>query len=582
MFLAEFHANVRNTRAATTQRRQLRSTRKAGILADNRQNTRDAPLVLRTPRSVAEAVRDIATRHGSSVILSWTSKHAVHFVLPGDAAAAGATLQKSGWPLWPIAENSLAVQLSPRLLGQLTTWLEGEEQAVVKARALRSGELAVYGAPSPGMMKRFVIRGQWARDPVLVLAGELVEDTLVTGHRAVLRADTVVVGLAPTLATLAYNREHLGLSGRVFRDKQTFRVTVHRPAVSKEFHRVGGKGFDPYKSADRDGNGDGEPEYLLALCRADKPTLTSASTAITVALKATVRKIEALDKAAQAALESRLVTAVGAKRARIDARLIGGAGRRALINAANLAHGSRRVRRECACYVFNTQRLNSSMSNNAKKFFKDNFLDTFGVCAVARDGVWLLTNAEMCQIADRVVAMAGFGSDGGRVVSEIDRLNRELNVLTPLFPPEPIDPLAPPRLPTLAVPTHPQLKAAHDRFVEAHAASSGEAAKSHRNRIESGEYSSDLTWLEYRRQVAEWEASKRRIQVAWDSRRSQWVRRLSTYKGSLGRRPKLVAVANDTAETTGGRLDADDIADGKSDQNDVHLLPSIDVILRSR
>ena len=504
--LARYHAHLRVSEKALQQRQRLAGERMAQTVAGNRKSTAAAAVLLKTAAQVKAAVAEIGGRNGSQVILTWSPAQDCFWEIPDKGGEELIdSLQVVGMTVWPGNDKSLKVRVPAVMLEQLSGWIAQQRTAArTLAGGKPQGERPLYFV-SKQAKRRYLSTGHWGYQPEVILAGELGFETGPRSKRAVLTVDSIVVGAAPTRATLAYNRMRWGLLGRVIRRDSSFTVTLHRPKTIRMMGGKSGPGFDPYGGLGADKAGGGEAGYLRMLLGSSEAEIKALNESVATYMQTAVKKTTAILPAVTLLrLEQGLISQVGNKQAKIDARTIGGAGMRALAGVHRLAEGSARLYPDGALYGYNFAVMESSLSPKGRALFDSEIRNRVLVFVVARDGIWLMSSRELCELAEKALPRAGFYSKGDRKPLVPTDRDPEVFVFEPSLPPAPRDPKAPLLPVAIVEPDDADGQAACRRHTTQQAAAYQAALELHRQNIKKGVYKADTAWREFQQATDEW------------------------------------------------------------------------------
>jgi len=504
--LARYHSNLRTADRARVARERLVAEQMAKTISRNRQATRAMPEVLKNPAQTQAAVEAIATRNGSRLILAWSPGEDCYWPVPSDAPdSLTDSLQAAGLTAWPDSERSLQVQVDGPMLQQLVEWIiEQRRDAGKLSGGTPQGERPLYFM-SKQAKNRFLSSGHWLQEPEVILAGELGLESKSGGSRVVLTVDSIVVAVNPTLATLVHNRKHWGLLGRVIRREKSFPVTLHRPRTIRLMGGKIGPPFNPYASVGTDKAGGGEDGYLRILAGGDEAAIKSLNESVASHMQSEVKKTQTILPAVTLPrLQQGLIPLVGNKQAQVDARTIGGTGLRALQGAHRLSVATARLYPNGALYAYNITIMHTSLSAKGWGLFNSEIRDRVLMFVVARDGIWLLSSLELCEVAEKVLPRAGFYTKGGRKPQVPTDRDPDVAVFEPSLPWAPTDPKAPPAPVAIVEPADADGQAACRQHAIEQAAAYQRALQIHRQNITNGAYKSDNDWRSYQQAMTEW------------------------------------------------------------------------------
>lgn len=574
--LANYHAHLRSSGKARQERQRLGDERTSQTVTKNRKSTAAAPALLKTAAQLKAAVDELGSRNGSRIILAWNPTHDCFWRASDKGAVEQVDpLQAVGMSLWPGNDNSLKVQVPSVILEQLTAWIGEQRQAARKLAGEKpQGERPLYFV-SKQARRRFLTTGHWGFQPEVIVAGELGMDTGPSSGRPVLTVDAVAVGVAPTRATLAYNRKHWGLLGRVIRGDGSFAVTLHQPKTIRLMGGQEGPEFDPYGGLGADKSGGGELGYLRMLLHSSEADIKTINESITARMRAAVKKTGAILPAVTLArLEQGLVSQVGNKQAKIDARTIGGAGIRSLVGVLRLAEGSSRLYSDGALYAYNFAAMGTSLSRKGRSLFDSEIRNRILVFVVARDGIWLMSSRELCELAEKALPRAGFYSTGNRKPLVPADRDPDVLVFEPSVPPAPLDPKAP-RVPVPIVePDDADGQAACRKHVAQRAAAYQAALETHHQNIKNGVYKADTAWREFQQATAEWERFKAATEQQLMLRKKRLGQSIKLREEQHPLWNQLARSAFDGVKGRAGRAEKN-VANGVTVPRDCALLPVI-------
>jgi len=581
--LARYHSNLRVADRARSARKRLAGEQMAKTVSGNRQATAALPIVLKTPAQTQAILDQIAARNGSRVILVWSPGEDCYWPVPaGSPEGLTASLQAVGLTSWPDSDGSLQMQLSGPMLQQLVEWIAQQRQAAGKlSGGTPQGERPLYFM-SKQAKNRFLRSGHWDQQPELIVAGELGLEPASSGSRAVLRVDSIVVGVNPTVATVVHNRKHWGLLGRVIRREMSFPVTLHRPRTIRMVGGKTGPTFDPYVSVGADKAGGGEDGYLRVVASGDEATIKSLNESVASHMQAEVKKTQTILPAVTLPrLEQGLLPLVGNKQAQVDARTIGGTGLRGLLGAHRLSMASARLYPDGALYAYNITIMHSSLSAKGWGLFNSEIRDRVLMFVVARDGIWLLSSRELCEVAEKVLPRAGFYTKGGRKPLVPTDRDPDVAVFEPSLPEAPLDPKAPRTPVAIVEPSDADGQAACRQHAQQRAAAQQGALKEHQLNITNGAYKTDSDWRSYLQAMTEWRQATATVEA-------QLVLRKSRLGDTVKLREKLQKTWNEFAQAAydavkqrAGRPEKPGEA-AKVEDRDVSVLPAIREALEYR
>ncbi len=498
--LARFHAALRMADEARVRRLKLAAEQLVATVATNREATRDERVVLLTPAEWQQAARDIASRVGQQVIATW-SPACDAFWSVGERVEEelASRTQTAGMPVWPRSDSSIEIRGPAALLEQWTGWVEDlRKREFESLNGKPEGESPLYDV-SKLAKDRYLRTGEWGCAPELVLAGELqLSDGDVTG-RVVLEVRSIVVAMPPSLATLDHNRTTWGLMARVITANSSFPGTLHRPRTLKMLGSETGIAFDPYAAVPG-----GQIGYLRGVMAAtDATKIESLNSKLKAHMHAEVKKTQTILPAVTLVrLEQGLRPLVGNSQAKVDARNIGGAGLRALDGVHRLASGSDRLYENGAQYAYNMTAMAASLSAKGLMLFDSEIRNRVLVRVLSRDGVWLLSTAELCELAEKVLPRAGFYLKGDRKPLVPTDRDPDVAVFEPDLPEQPQDPKAPPVPVTIVEPGDADGQQACREHAMRQAAVHKAAVAAHLANIKNGAYKTDRVWLAYQADLA--------------------------------------------------------------------------------
>ena len=581
--LARFHSNLRVADRARLARERLAGEQTAKTVSGNRQATAAMPVVLKTLAQTKSVVDAIVTRNGSRVILAWSPGEDCYWPVPSDSPKGlTASLQAAGLTAWPASERSLAIQLSGPMLLQLVEWITVQRQAAGKlSGGTPQGERPLYFM-SKQTKSRYLSSGHWGQEPEVIVAGELGLEPASGGSRAVLRVDSIVVGVNPTVATVVHNRKHWGLLGRVIRRDKSFPVTLHRPRTIRKVGGKTGPTIDPFGSVGADKAGGGEDGYLRILVAGDEAAIKSLNESVTSHMQAEVKKTQTILPAVTLPrLEQGLIPLVGNKQALVDARTIGGTGLRALLGAHRLSAASARLYPDGALYAYNITIMHTSLSAKGWGLFNSEIRDRVLMFVVARDGIWLLSSSELCEVAEKVLPRAGFYTKGGRKPLVPTDRDPDVAIFEPSLPRAPTDPKAPAAPVAIVEPSDADGQAACRQHAVLQSAAHQRALKEHQQNITNGAYKSDNDWRGFQQSLSEWRRTTGAVEAQLVRRKTRLGETVKLREDLQKTWNEFARAAVDAVKQRAGRPEkpGEEI---KVEGKDVAVLPSIREALEYR
>lgn len=574
--LARFHSNFRAAERAGGERKRLAGERMAQTVARNRKATTGMPVVLQSVAETAAAVTGIAARNGSRVILVWNSASDCFWTVAADAPEGLAqSLQAASLTIWPQSERSLKIRVVGTMLGQLAEWLAQQRQV---ARSLSDGkpqgERPLYFL-SKRAKNRFLSTGHWGHEPELILAGELGLESIAGDSRAVLTVDSIVVGVAPTVATLPHNRKHWGLVGRVIRADASFPVTLHRPRTIRMIAGKTGPTFNPYSEIGAEKAGGGEAGYLRSLVSGDEAEITALNDGVTAHMQQEIKKTQAIVPAVTLPqLEQGLIQLVGEKQAKVDARTIGGAGLRAVLGAHRLSATSDRLYPNGALFAYNITIVRTTVSPKGRAFFDSEIRDRVLEFVIARDGIWLLSSRELCEVVETVLPRAGFYTKGGRKPLVPTARDPDVAVFDPSVPVPPVDPKAPASPVVIVEPADVDGQAACRQHAAEQSVAHQRILREHEQNITNGVYKADADWRKYQQAMVEWKQTKATAEEKLLLRKTRLGESVRLREGLQATWNQIAQGAFDAVRQRAGRPEKS-ADEEKAVVKDMTLLPSI-------
>jgi len=588
--LAGFHAHQRVASRALKQRNDLAGARLARTESRNRAATESRPVVLLSPAEVKLAVDDVANRSGSQVILAWSPSVDCYWPTPSDSnqpitGGAGValeelehSLQAAGLRIWREGVQSLELRVSKSMLRQLADWIAGQRRA---ADVVSERDRPLLNV-SKRAKHRYLATGHWGLGAELIVAGELVVEGGNAGPRAVLKVTAIVAGVAPTSATLAENRRSWGLVGRVIRVEKSFSVTLHRPHTVRRMGGSEGAEFEPFGGVAIEVAGGGEAGYLRVLVGGSEAEIKRLNVTVTDRMQSEVKRTRAiLPTLTVAVLESKLVGLVGARQAKIDARFIGGAGLRAYLGAHRLAAASSRMYSDGALYAYNIKLMGNSLSAKGRGLFDTEVRSRLLEFVIARDGIWLLSGQELCDVAESVLSRAGFPTSGSPTALVPSGRDPDVAVFQPWLPGPPRDPLLPVLPVAILEPGDADGQLACRQHNRRQRVAHQRALQRHDQNIKNGVYNTEGEWSRYLEARVHWERTRTAVEA-----------RLVLYKTRLGEsvslRGRLQQTWNQIATTA---MDQVRLRAGRpekstdvrpSEAGNVTVLPSVREALQDR
>jgi hypothetical protein len=588
--LARFHAHQRTASRALKQRDDLAGARLARTESRNRAATESRPVVLLSPAEVKLAVDDVANRSGSQVILAWSPSVDCYWPTPSDSSqpttgGAGGALEElehsllaAGLRIWPEGVQSLELRVSKSMLRQLVDWIAGQRRA---ADVVSERDRPLMNV-SKRAKHRYLATGHWGLEPELIVAGELVVEGGNGGSRAVLKVTAIVAGVSPTSATLAENRRSWGLVGRVIRGAKSFSVTLHRPHTVRRMGGSEGPEFEPFGGVATEVYGGGEAGYLRVLVGGSEAEIKGLNAMVTSWVQSEVKRTRAiLPTLTVSVLESRLVGLVGARRAKADARSIGGAGLRALLGVHRLAAATSRMYSDGALYTYNIKLVGNSLSAKGRGLFDTEVRGRVLEFVIARDGIWLLSGQELCDVAESVLSRAGFPTSGSPTPLVPSGRDPDVTVFEPWLPGPPRDPRLPVSPVAILEPGDADGQLACRQHNLRQRIAHQRALQRHEQNIKNGVYNTEVEWSRYLEARVHWERTRTAVEA-----------RLVLYKTRLGESVSLrgrlqqtwnqiATTAMDQVRQRAGRPEKSTGA-RPSEAGNVTVLPSVREALRDR
>ena len=574
--LAQHHSNLRVADQAGATRKRLAAERAVRTVMENRKATTSSPLVLKTLAKVTETVAGIEAHNGSRVVLVWTPAIDSYWrASSGGSEGLPAALQAVGLATWSSGQESLRIQAEASMLQQLVEWTVQQRQSARKVSAGNHMEERPLYLVSKQSKKRYLSTGNWEREPEIILGGELGVIAGDNDSRAVLQVDSIAVGAAPTVATLIHNRKTWGLVGRAIRRKSSFPITLHRP---RTLRRIGGKSgptFDPYGAVGAEHTGGGEDCYLRGLVGGDEETIKTLNGAITVRMQGQVKKTQAILAAVTIPrLEQGLVGLVGSKLAKVDARTIEGAGLRAVLAAHRFSGASDHLYSDGALFAYNITLVRSVLSSKGAGLFDSEIRDRILEFVIAEDGIWLLSNRELCEVVLKVLPRAGFYTKGGRKPIPPTDSDPDVAVFEPALPRKPVDPRAPLKPVVIIEPADSDGQAACRQYAAEQAVAHERELKQHQQNIANGAYNTENDWQKYRQALAMWERTREEAETRLVLRKTRLGESVKLREDLQATWNQIALTAYESVKKRAGRPETgavDDPAPGKN----TTLLPSI-------
>ncbi len=574
--LAQHHSNLRVAAQAGATRERLADERAVRTVTENREATASAPLVLKTSAKVKETVAGIEAHNGSRVVLVWTPAIDSYWRASSSVSEGlPASLQTVGLAIWPSGQESLRIQVEASMLQQLVEWTVQQRRSARKvSEGNQMAERPLF-LVSKQSKNRYLSTGNWERAPEIIVGGELGVVAENNDLRAVLQVDSIVVGVAPTVATLIHNRKSWGLVGRAIRRKSSFPITLHRP---RTLRMVGGKSeatFDPYGAVGAEHAGGGEDGYLRGLVGGEEKTIKTLNDAITARMQGQVKKTQAILPAVTIPrLEQGLVGLVGSKQAKVDARTIEGAGLRAVLAAHRFSGASDHLYSDGALFAYNITLVRSVLSSKGGELFDSEIRDRILEFVIAEDGVWLLSNRELCAAVLKVLPRAGFYIKGGRKPIPPTDSDPDVAVFEPSLPREPVDPRAPPKPVGIIEPADSDGQTACRQYAAEQAVAHERELKKHQQNIANGAYNTENDWQKYRQAQAMWERTREEAEKRLVLRKTRLGESVKLREDLQATWNKIALTAYESVKKRAGRPETgavDDPAPGKN----TTLLPSI-------
>ncbi len=574
--LAQHHSHLRVAAQAGATREQLADERAVRTVLKNRKATASAPLVLKTPAKVKETVAGIEAHNGSRVVLVWTPAIDSYWrALPSVPEGLPSSLQTVGLAIWPSGQKSLRIQVEASMLQQLVEWTVQQRQFARKeSEGNQMAERPLF-LVSKQSKNRYLSTGNWERKPEIIVGGELGVVAENNDLQAVLQVDSIVVGVAPTVATLIHNRKSWGLVGRAIRRKSSFPITLHRP---RTLRMVGGKSattFDPYGAVGAEHAGGGEDGYLRGLVGGEEKTIKTLNDAITARMQVQVKKTQAILPAVTIPrLEQGLVGLVGSKQAKVDARTIEGAGLRAVLAAHRFSGASEHLYSDGALFAYNITMVRSVLSSKGGGLFDSEIRDRILEFVIAEDGIWLLSNRELCAAVLKVLPRAGFYTKSGRKPVPPTDSDPDVAVFEPSLPREPVDPRAPLKPVVIIEPADSDGQAACRRYAAGQAVAHERELKKHQQNIVNGAYNTENDWQKYRQALAMWERTREEAEKRLMLRKTRLGESVKLREDLQATWNQIALTAYESVKKRAGRPETgavDDSAPGKN----TTLLPSI-------
>ncbi|MBO13453.1 MAG: hypothetical protein CMJ68_22185 [Planctomycetaceae bacterium] len=547
--LAHFHANVRNQKAAQEIRLQKTNDKLKSIVATNRAATKDKPLLIDAPNTMASVARNIQERAGTHTVMTWSPRHDAYWEASSRIdPKVIETLRSFGLRFGPQTEFSLRIRVPDSVLTALAGWLKAQRSIVGEKGSLHPLPTKPLFVVTLGDCQRFLTTGNWERAPTIVVQGELVRETALAGSTSTLLSKSIVAAVPPNKKTLVHNRQQLGLSARAIREGKSFPTTLHWPRGSVRFGDIVPGGFSPFQTTVT--GLDGASQYLQLLCEADQPRIDNVNKAITDHLRAIISNSrDTISKITMATLEKQLQPLVGAKQSRIDARIIAGAGLRAIQGINRFSQGSGDVFSDGALYRFNIERLDSTISSKGKRFFSDFLLDRTPIVLLTRNGTWLVTVKEAMEILDRVLQTAGFKTQ----TPAFSDVSTQVKGLSPQISLPPALPLGPPLPELVPPPAGGDALEAWQQFVERTSREYAAALKLHCSKCDNQGYNGNPQWAEFSRNRETWRNTIRKQHQAHANRLLTLEDHLSTRKQNANGWGQFAATAMSQIKARAGR-----------------------------
>ncbi|MEC7557766.1 MAG: hypothetical protein VYA32_11335 [Planctomycetota bacterium] len=547
--LANFHANVRNQKAARQIREQNTSKKLEMIVAANRAATKDKPLLIDSPSTTASVARNIQARAGTHTVMVWSPHHDAYWdTKPGIDPDVLETLRSFGLRFGPQTESSLRIRVPNSMLVGLAGWLKARRSVVGDKESLHPLPTKPLFIVSLEDCRRFLKTGAWEREATIVVSGELSHGAVTAGSTPTLLSKSIVAAVLPSKTTLVHNRQHLGLSARAIREAKSFPTTLHWPKGSARFGNIVPGGFAPFHATIT--GVDGASQYLKLLCEADQSQVDNANKAITDHLRAIISATRSgISKVTTGTLGKQLQPLVGAKQSPIDARIIAGAGLRAIQGINRFSQGSGDVFSDGALYRFNIERLDSTISSKGKRFFSDFLLARMPIVLITRNGIWLLTVSEAMEVMDRVLQTAGFKTPA----PAFPDVSTQIQSLSPQISLPPALPLGPPFPELVPPPPGGDALVAWQQFVEKASREYAAALKLHCSKCDDQGYNGKPDWAEFSRNRETWINAIRKTKQAHASRLLTLGDQLSTRKQNVNGWDQFAATAMSRIKARAGR-----------------------------
>jgi hypothetical protein len=569
--LSDFHGNVRNQAAAIQLREQKSVDQKKLIVAANRETSKSNPLLVDSPAGTTSVASNIVARVGTTIVLAWTPHHDTYWQTPPRLdPAVIETLRSFGLRFGPRTESSLLLRVPGSVLSQLAGWLKQQRGVLGDKDNLHPPPTLPLFITSLENCERFLATGNWKHGATIVLTGELGHETVDGVKTPILNSKAIVTALPPNKKSLVHNRQHWGLSALAIRDDESFPTTLHWPKGSTRFVKTVPGGFSPFHETVT--GLDGRSQYLRMLCQADSAQIESVNKAITTHLRSLVsdgRKTFSVTMTG--ALEQQLQSLVGAKQARIDARIIAGAGLRAVQGVDRFSTGTGDVFSDGALYRFNIAFLKNAISAKGHGYFFDTLLERSPVVLFTRDGISFLTIKESMEVLDRVLLSAGFET---RSSAFADVSTAEIENLLPDLTLPPALPLGPPFPEIVPPPPGGDALAAWQQFVKQASGEYAVALKLHRSKCEDGGYNGNQHWADFSRTREAWRNTVRKKTASHASRLRTIRDHFSTRQQRVDEWKMFAATAMTRIKARAGRPSRT-TSDDAGVPDDVVLVPSI-------
>jgi len=569
--LSNFHANVRNRAAAIQIREQKSVEQKKLIVAANRKASQSNPLLVDSPAGTTSVASNIAARVGTTIVLAWTPHHDAYWQTPPQLdPAVIETLRSFGLRFGSRTESSLLLRVPGSVLSQLAGWLKEQQGVLGDKDNLHPLPTLPLFIPSLENCEQFLATGNWKHGATIVLTGELGHETVDGVKTPILNSKAIVAALPPNKKSLLHNRQHWGLSARAIRDDESFSTTLHWPKGSTRFVKTVPGGFSPFHETVT--GLDGPNQYLNMLCQADAVQIESVNKAITTHLRSLVSDgRKTFSRTIMGALEQQLQSLVGAKQARIDARIIAGAGLRAVQGVDRFSTGTGDVFSDGALYRFNIAFLKNATSAKGHGYFFDTLLERTPIVLFTRDGISFLTIKESMEVLDRVLLSAGFET---RSSAFADVSTAEIENLLPDLSLPPALPLGPPFPEIIPPPPGGDALAAWQQFVKQASREYAVALKLHRSKCEDGGYSGNQHWADFSKTREAWRNTVRKKTASHASRLRTLRDHFSTRQQRVDDWKMFAATAMTRIKARAGRPSRT-TSDDAGVPDDAVLVPSI-------